>query len=129
MIMTLSDRNRNTLKLFFLAPYLLELLELCSEHLAQEAEPMTKQPTVYYYLEARKKLLDSLGGCCLYCQSPIQLEFHHVKGNGDSHGIGGWQQLYKIQSELRAGEDIVLLCRQCHQDLHSGMISPPRKDD
>jgi hypothetical protein len=40
---------------------------------------------------------------CAHCGTTKHLQVHHVEGNGDSHGIGGWKQLRKIEAEEKAG--------------------------
>jgi len=71
------------------------------------------------YHRKRRALIDRLGGECVQCGSSEHLQFHHVDNGHDTHGVGGWQMLYRVEEDLRNGEEIVLMCRSCHELLHA----------
>lgn len=58
------------------------------------------------YRLRRAGLIIRLGGECAGCGAVRHLQFHHVEGNGDSHGIGG---------------SIQLLCKKCHRKEHDNL--------
>ncbi|MFO7677204.1 MAG: hypothetical protein R6V50_02305 [Thermoplasmatota archaeon] len=74
--------------------------------------------SITYHRQFRQNLINRLGKRCYRCGYPYDLEFHHKGGNGNSHSIGGWQQLYKIKYELRKEHDVILLCHECHLEYH-----------
>jgi len=76
--------------------------------------------TINYYYKKRAKLIDRLGGHCYRCGCVDDLEFHHVNNSHKSHGIGGWQMLYRVEKELNSGVPVILLCHRCHQEVHNG---------
>lgn len=78
--------------------------------------------TVEYYHTRRNALLVALGNECKLCGSEYALEFHHesLDDRGRSHGIGGWQQIYRLEKEIAEGREIVLLCSDCHKKVHNG---------
>lgn len=66
------------------------------------------------------------GGKCVLCgysKNVGSLAFHHLDPNGKEFGIGGlgvnlsWERL---KQEL---DKCVLLCHNCHGEVHSGMVS------
>jgi hypothetical protein len=70
----------------------------------------------------RASVIITLGGQCANCGTAVDLQVHHPEGNGDSHGIGGWKQLRKIEAEIKAGVPLELLCgrkaKDCHRKEH-----------
>lgn len=78
--------------------------------------------SVKYYHKKRKGFIKELGGECENCGSKEKLEFHHIHETGESDGIGGWQQLYRIEREIKKGE-IILLCKNCHLKYHGGYLN------
>jgi len=76
--------------------------------------------TINYYYRKRAKLIELLGGHCYKCGSVVDLEFHHPNFPNDTHAIGGWQMLYRVEREINSGIPVVLLCRYCHQEIHNG---------
>jgi hypothetical protein len=79
--------------------------------------------TSEYYHKRRDLLVSELGGLCCHCGSVRYLEFHHVGGSDNgSHGIGGWQQLLRLEREYQEGVKLQLLCRNCHGALHAKLM-------
>ena len=78
--------------------------------------------TAEYYHIRRNALLVALGNECKLCGSEYAIEFHHesLDDRGRSHGIGGWQHLYRLEREIADGHEIVLLCSDCHKKMHNG---------
>lgn len=85
------------------------------------------QYTIKVGQEKRKKGIDLLGGKCLlcgyskYCGS---LDFHHVSPevkDDKFDQMRGWSWS-RIQKEL---ENCVLLCRNCHGEVHAGVSKIP----
>ena len=72
--------------------------------------------------EKRTKALEYLGGCCAACgydRHGCSLDIHHVdRQNKDPNfaSMRGWSW-ERIRKELA---HCILLCRNCHQALHSG---------
>jgi hypothetical protein len=58
---------------------------------------------------------------CAHCGTTKGLQVHHPEGNGDSHGIGGWRQLRKIEIEEKAGIPLELLCKKDHVKEHDNL--------
>jgi len=75
---------------------------------------MVAKSTVYYH-QKRAGLLEAFGGRCQNCGSTERLEFHHLHGYNEKHR-GGMQQVYGV---LRAPDSFLLLCRDCHEELHA----------
>lgn len=78
----------------------------------------------------KKKAIEYLGGACQVCgyaRCDRAMHFHHVNPENKSFGIGGthttaWK---KVKVEL---EKCVLLCGNCHSEVHDGMTPcPPRR--
>ena len=75
----------------------------------------------------REKAINYKGGHCQVCgysNCLEALEFHHLHSDGKDFGIsdkgytGSWQ---KIAEEL---DKCVLLCANCHREVHSGLQLP-----
>jgi hypothetical protein len=80
------------------------------------------------YQGRRNRLLLDIGlGMCAHCGSIEKLTVHHCDGNGLSHGIGGRQQLYKLEKEFRDGVEMKVLCDECHQEEHKQLVEDERK--
>ena len=72
--------------------------------------------------------LEYLGGRCCICGydwCETALDFHHRDEKEKSFGIsakGYTRSWHAIQTEL---EKCILLCANCHRELHAGMSQPP----
>ncbi|HAG27313.1 TPA: hypothetical protein DCG61_00805 [Patescibacteria group bacterium] len=76
----------------------------------------------------KERALQQLGGQCIYCgYSKYQgaLEFHHKVATTKEFGIGqkghsrSWS---KVLDEL---EKCILVCSNCHKEVHAGLRSIP----
>lgn len=79
------------------------------------------------------KLKDEFGGCCLQCGETRYhvLEFHHTNPREHSKRPSwtvvrswGWS---RIQAEY--GKETILVCRNCHGDIHHMMKQPVNYQD
>jgi len=71
-----------------------------------------------YISKKKKRLMNYLGGKCQRCGysfAPV-LEFHHMAFNKDKNG---WNSSKNIESLIKDGT-IMLLCSNCHQEIHYG---------
>jgi hypothetical protein len=75
--------------------------------------------TIRDYRLRRASLILSFGCECRICGTSRNLQFHHKDGNGDSHAIGGWRQLLRLEQEIKEGVALELLCKHCHQLEHN----------
>jgi hypothetical protein len=74
------------------------------------------------YIGRRNQLLYAIGlNGCLHCGTDEQLTVHHCDGNGKSHGLGGRQQLVKLEKEYADGIELILLCPKCHEIEHNAL--------
>lgn len=81
------------------------------------------------YRTRRNNLLNIIGGGkCFICGSIDRLQFHHIYGNGDIHGVGGNQGLKQLEEDFDKylkgdkTKELVVLCRDCHIDIHSQQL-------
>lgn len=76
------------------------------------------------YRDKRKKLLASLkkDGCsrCGYDTCDKALEFHHTDPNKKDSAIS---RLHKTEDIIKEVEKCVLLCSNCHRELHAGLFN------
>ena len=89
-----------------------------------------------YYVDKRRKSLkikavEYKGGkcqCCGYYASCWALDFHHLDSSQKEFGISrrrhtrSWE---KLQKEL---DKCILVCRNCHAEIHHGIRELPRLD-
>jgi hypothetical protein len=78
----------------------------------------------------KQRMVDSMGGCCVICgynRCLRALDFHHLDPSEKDFGFGSargnpasWS---KLVNELRK---CVCVCRNCHAELHDGMIKIPK---
>ena len=78
----------------------------------------------------RIKAISYKGGHCQICgydRCPEALEFHHTTDGGKDFGISqsgytrSWQ---RVKAEL---DKCVLLCANCHREVHAGILQLPRE--
>lgn len=82
----------------------------------------------------RKKIkqmaIEYKGGKCLFCgyhKYPGALEFHHIGNDDKDFGLstkGLTRSWKRTKEEL---EKCVLVCANCHRELHAGILQPPRE--
>lgn len=78
----------------------------------------------------KDRMIESLGGKCAICgydKCKNVLSFHHLNPDEKEFGLGGIRGFsrswHSIVSELRK---CVLLCSNCHAEVHCGMTSIPK---
>lgn len=78
----------------------------------------------------RRMSLEYKGGKCSICgykKCAKALEFHHVRTEGKDFGIsekGYTRSWKKVREEL---DKCVLICANCHRELHENLTQLPRK--
>jgi 5-methylcytosine-specific restriction endonuclease McrA len=78
----------------------------------------------------RKMAIEYKGGKCAicgYCQCIQALEFHHTNSSGKDFGISarGYTRSWKeVKKEL---DKCILLCANCHREVHEGLTQLPRE--
>lgn len=87
-------------------------------------------------IKRRKKVRDMAleykGGCCQicgYCKSKRALSFHHIDPTQKDFGIsfrGFTRSWDKTKTEL---DKCILLCMNCHMEVHDGMTKLPLNKD
>ncbi|MFH1500633.1 MAG: hypothetical protein ABIE22_01675 [archaeon] len=65
-----------------------------------------------------KKLLGGKCSRCGYCNCPNALEFHHVERNKEGH-VSRIIKDYSKQKSLKEVKKCILLCANCHREIHS----------
>jgi hypothetical protein len=79
--------------------------------------------------QKRISLMVDMGNCCKLCgyYKPCALEFHHVgkkRFTLDARTLGQIRDLSLIKSEAKR---CVLLCANCHKEVHAGLITLERR--
>jgi hypothetical protein len=75
----------------------------------------------------REKAIEYLGGKCVYCgydRCSAALDFHHFDEKTKSFGLsqrGLTRSWERTKEEL---EKCILLCANCHRELHVGLLQP-----
>jgi len=68
-------------------------------------------------VKKKERLAKKLGGCCFKCgYKGIALVFHHLTLKKDS---GSWSKSKELENLIEKGW-IMLLCANCHRELHHG---------
>ncbi|MBI3006577.1 MAG: hypothetical protein HYY49_14370 [Ignavibacteriales bacterium] len=82
--------------------------------------------------EIRRKAIEYKGNTCTICgydRCVDALEFHHLENGKKDFGISakgytrGWK---RVKSEL---DKCVLVCANCHRELHAGIAALPSNRD
>ena len=82
--------------------------------------------------ELRKKAVKFKGGKCEVCgysKCPDALEFHHLESSRKDFGLAakGYTRSWdKIRKEI---EKCILLCANCHREVHAGLAAFPVNRD
>lgn len=75
----------------------------------------------------RKKLVEYKGGSCINCgynQCIDALDLHHLDAKTKDFGISS-QGLTRAWSTVKKEADkCILLCANCHREIHAGMMQP-----
>ncbi|PIS42998.1 MAG: hypothetical protein COT24_00465 [Candidatus Kerfeldbacteria bacterium CG08_land_8_20_14_0_20_40_16] len=77
----------------------------------------------------RKKAIQYKGGKCILCgynKCKQALEFHHLKG-GKGFGISAKGYTRKWENIIRELDKCVLVCANCHRELHDGLTQLPKE--
>ena len=84
----------------------------------------TKSEAVSDFRRNRKLNLLQVAGnkCCLcgYNNCISALEFHHIDPNSKSYGIASNGTCHNIQKDLEEIKKCVLVCANCHREIHEG---------
>ena len=74
--------------------------------------------------ETKSQIFHILGDKCMVCgeTEPVCFDIHHVneRQKRSSDALTKWRDYLK---QAEAGEDIILLCSNCHRKYHSGVIN------
>ena len=68
-------------------------------------------------------LIEAHGGKCRFCgydRCPNALEFHHIHPENKDFGIS---EKYGRKAMSEEAKKCILICSNCHRELHDGMIS------
>ncbi len=80
--------------------------------------------------QIRKRAVEYKGGKCQICgydRCIESMEFHHLNSNNKDFGIsekGYTRSWRKVKAEL---DKCVMLCANCHREVHSGLLQLPRE--
>jgi len=72
-----------------------------------------------------KKAFDSKCGICFYDKCEKALEFHHLSPNDKDFTISSWRKISKWSILVEEAKKCVLLCANCHREVHSNITSIP----
>lgn len=86
----------------------------------------------YEYLKAwrsrtKDRLLEAFGnrcGLCGYARCAGALEFHHLDPTSKDFSISSWRHVCAWDKLVVEVRKCVLLCANCHREVHHGLISP-----
>jgi 5-methylcytosine-specific restriction endonuclease McrA len=70
----------------------------------------------------KRTAVEYMGGCCVLCgysRCTRALHFHHLNPHEKDYEVSSKTLWYDVQKEL---EKCVLLCANCHSEVHDGMI-------
>lgn len=73
-------------------------------------------------IEQVKKLKEEFGGKCVLCgydKSLAALQFHHTDPNEKEFTLGQ-KRGYKLETLKKELEKCILVCANCHSEIHSG---------
>lgn len=79
--------------------------------------------TIQHKKNRKQKLIESHGSKCCVCgynKCEKALEFHHIDS---SEKINDVSKIYKNSDMEKEIEKCILLCANCHRELHDGLIS------
>jgi len=99
--------------------------ECASIHMiAHRAELLTKRrrSSRARAMKKKKRLVKYLGGKCTFCgydKCLAAFDFHHINAEEKSFGVGqGISECKKFEALLKEAKKCVLLCANCHRELH-----------
>lgn len=82
-------------------------------------------PVTYKCVARKNFLIEKLGGTCILCgynKTPHGLAFHHVNPKTKSFGLSTRELQKKFQIILKEVNKCVLVCLNCHAEIHAGFI-------
>ena len=86
----------------------------------------TKSEIITQFRQKRKRDLISLyGGKCSLCgynKSIKALEFHHIKPQDKKYALGTGN-CHKLQDDLTEAKKCLLVCANCHREIHDGFYN------
>lgn len=74
----------------------------------------------------KKKAIEYKGGkcnCCGYCRCDSALEFHHLDPSKKDFALSAGK-LKKFESSREELDKCILVCANCHREIHIGLITP-----
>ena len=89
-----------------------------------EGKNFNYDKVVDWRIKRKKQSIDYKGGCCKICgynKSMSALEFHHIDPSKKDFTISKYvnKKFDKIKDEL---DKCVLVCANCHREIHEGLI-------
>lgn len=75
----------------------------------------------------KAKAISYMGGRCIFCKynrCSAALEFHHIDSKTKEFGLGKnglTRSWHKTLAELKK---CILVCSNCHKEIHAGLIRP-----
>ena len=86
----------------------------------------TKSEIITQFRQKRKRDLITLyGGKCSLCgynKSIKALEFHHIKPQDKKYALGTGN-CHKLQDDLTEAKKCLLVCANCHREIHDGFYN------
>lgn len=86
----------------------------------------TKSEIITQFRQKRKKDLIALYGnkcsLCGYSKSIKALEFHHIKPQDKKYALGTGN-CHKLQDDLAEAKKCLLVCANCHREIHDGLYN------
>lgn len=87
------------------------------------------QDVINWRRRTKQKMITAMGGCCQICgydRCQEALEFHHIDPSVKEMGFGkaraNPKAISKLLDEL---EKCILLCANCHREIHIGLVDLP----
>ena len=77
--------------------------------------------------KVKRKLVETFGGECIICgynKCVGALVFHHMDGTEKEFGIAKDGFTLSFENMLVEAKKCILVCANCHSEIHDGMISP-----
>lgn len=80
----------------------------------------------------KQKLVDVSGGKCVQCwydKCQSALEFHHLDPSEKDFSVTGSANTKSLRLLLDEVKKCVMLCSNCHREVHAGLIDPTELAD
>ena len=114
----------------------------CKTHCLTEFKPIGKgehqrfrcaKCNVERVTKRRRKLkleiIEHFGGKCCVCgydKYPGALAFHHLDPTKKDFSIGAKGNTKSLENQLKEAEKCILVCHNCHSEIHAGVITIPQ---